>query len=83
MRGMDLAGATGGLAGLFALSATVSAGSRALYGFNNRCGQEWVVFEAYPRYGGCRIATYYDGRARDGPYPERGRGGSQGSGYLL
>lgn len=83
MKGMDLAGATGRLPGPLPIEPTVSADSRALYGFSDRRGKERVVFEAYPRYDGCLVATNYDKRARDGPYPECCRGGSQGRGYLL
>ena len=61
MSGRDLVGATGGLAGLFALSTTVSAGSRALSGFSNRGGKERAVFGEYPYYDDCRIATTMTG----------------------
>jgi hypothetical protein len=55
--GRDLVGATGGLAGLFALSTTVSVVSRALSGFSNRSGKERAIFGENPHYDDCRIAT--------------------------
>jgi hypothetical protein len=83
VKGMDLAGATGRLPEPLPIEPTVSADSRVLYGFSDRRGKERVVFEAYPRYDGCLVATNYDKRARDGPYPECCRGDTQGRGYLL
>jgi hypothetical protein len=83
VRGMDLAGATGRLPGPLRIERTVSADPRAFYGFSDRRGKERVVFEVYPRYDGCPVATNYDKRARDGPYPECCRGGTQERGYLL
>jgi hypothetical protein len=61
VRGRDLVGATGGLVGPFALSTTVSAGSRVISGFSNRRGNGRVIVEEYPHYGSCRIATYMMG----------------------
>ena len=83
MKGMDLAGATGSLPGPLPIERTVSTDPRALYGFSDRSGKERVALETYPRYDGCLVATNFDKRARDGPYPECCRGSSQGRGYLL
>jgi hypothetical protein len=83
LKGTDLAGATGSLPGPLPIERTVSADPRALYGFSDRSGKERVALESYPRYDGRLVAANYDMRARDGPYPERRRGGRQGRGYLL
>jgi hypothetical protein len=69
-----------------ALSATVSAGSHELSCFSNRCGKERAVFEEYPHYGDCRIATYMMGelgmvQARNVvEAAAKGAGGSYGKG---
>ena len=75
VRGRDLVGATEGLGELFAPPTTDAAGSPVLSSFSNRSDKERAVFEEFPYCGDCRIATYYDGRARDGPCPEHRRAG--------
>jgi hypothetical protein len=83
VRGRDLVGATGGLGGLFAVSATVSADFRMLSDFSKSGGKLRAVLEEHPHYGGCRIATHDDEQARDDPCPGYCRGSRQGRRHLL